>query len=75
MLCVRVLQAVNLHPTATSNTVNPLARVCLQLPGPGYHISNYSLVGPGGNSTHVGRYATNPAGERTLSYARPAADG
>ena len=36
MLCVRVLQAVNLRPTATSNTVNPLARVCLQLPGPGY---------------------------------------
>jgi len=37
MLCVRVLQAVNLRPTATSTTVNPLARVCLQLPGPGYH--------------------------------------
>ena len=36
MLCVRVLQAVNLRPTATSTTVNPLARVCLQLPGPGY---------------------------------------
>jgi len=35
MLCVRVLQAVNLRPTATSTTVNPLARVCLQLPGPG----------------------------------------
>jgi len=43
MLSVRVLQAVNLRPTATSTTVNPLARVCLQLPGPGYHHSSFIL--------------------------------